>query len=94
MSTGLVSPAQGAFTGVTFGVGFFDWLATNSASITPGAMILTTIAAVVFGFWNAKSNSDRNKVNKRDITAAIIDDLRAAGKTDKYINDLKETLRG
>jgi len=93
MSTGLISPAQGAFTGVTFGVGFFDFLAENSASIAPFAMLLTALAAVVFGFWNAKSNSDRNKINERDVTCGLIRKLELQGKSDEYIEDFKKTLR-
>jgi len=107
MSTGLISPTQGAFTGATFGVGALDWLSVNSEAITPGAVIVTAAAAVVFGFWNAYSNSkrntiseesnrminERNKVNHQYITQSIINNLRSNGKSDEYIKDLVENIK-
>jgi hypothetical protein len=93
MSSALMSPAQGAFTGITFGVGFLDWLATNSESITPAAVIITTIFAVIFGFWNAKSNSQRNKINKRDIVETLITDLERESKETYSINEIRLMLR-
>jgi len=107
MSTGLISPTQGAFTGATFGVGALDWLSVNSEAITPGAVIVTALAAVVFGFWNAYSNSKRNeiniesnaaidrraKANEQYITQSMINNLRANGKSEEYIKDFVKNIK-
>ena len=96
----LVSPAQGVFTGATFSVGALEWLSINSDAITPGAVIVTALAAVIFGFFNAKSSrmiavgtNEANRINKRDVTSDIMDDLINSGKSKEYIEDLKESLR-
>ncbi len=85
--------AHHVLTGATIGGGMLEWLTVNSSAVTAMAVVTTTIASIAIGVWNAKSNSDRNKVNRRDITNAIINDLRKAGKSDGYIDDLIVTLR-
>lgn len=80
-------------TGITIGGGALEWLTINSSAITALAVIATAVTSMAFGLWNAKSNSERNKVNRRDIKDAIFHDLEKAGKSNEYINDLKLALR-
>ena len=84
---------QHILTGATIGGGALEWLTVNSSAVTALAVVTTAIASIGFGFWNAKSNSERNKVNRRDITEAIIKDLEIAGKSEQYISDLRISLR-
>lgn len=85
--------AQHIMAGATFGGGLLEWLTINSSAVTALAVASTAIASIGFGFWNAKSNSDRNKVNRRDILEKIYYDLEKAGKSSYYIKDLKDTLK-
>lgn len=107
MNTVLISPAPAAFTGATFSVGALDWLSANSDSITPAAVIVTALAAVIFGFYNArsgrmntasndliaKSAAEANRINERDITASIISQLERSGKDKMYLDDFMKSIR-
>ena len=80
-------------TGVTVGGGLIEWVSLNSSFITVIVVAITSIASIGFGFWNGKSNAERNKINRRDITDAIMRDLEKAGKSEQYIEDLREAFR-
>lgn len=84
---------QHILTGATIGGGALEWLTVNSSAVTALAVVTTAIASIGFGFWNAKSNSERNKVNRRDIIETICRDLKSAGKSELYISDLRISLR-
>ena len=80
-------------TGVTVGGGLIEWVSLNSSFITVMLVATTSLASIAFGAWNAKSNSERNRINRRDVTDSIIKDLERSGKSDKYIKDLYASLR-
>lgn len=84
---------QHMMTGATIGGGALEWLTLNSSAITALAVASTAIASIAFGFWNAKSNSDRNKVNRRNIVETLVSELKQHGKSDDYIDDLMCVLR-
>jgi hypothetical protein len=79
--------------GATIGGGTLEWIALNSSAITAIAVVATAITSIALGIWNARINSERNNINRRDVTQAIVDKLRAGGKDEDYINDFLETIR-
>jgi len=78
--------------GATIGMGGVEWLTMNSTFVTAICVIITTIATMAFGFWNAKSNSDRNKVNKRDISISLLIELKSSGKDSFTMAEIEEEL--
>ncbi len=87
-------------TRVTVFGGFITWVAANSSVLTLLVFACTGVASIVCGIVNArtnkenaKANCDRNKINKRDITALIVDDLITAGKSEEYIKDFMSSVR-
>ena len=93
MTPNTAQTAQHLMTGATIGGGFLEWLTVNPSAVTAMAVASTAIASIAFGFWNAKSNSDRNKVNRRSIIDSLVSDLRKAGKSDEYVKDLVCVLK-
>ena len=93
MTTNATHTVQHIMTGATIGGGALEWLTLNSSAITALAVASTAIASIAFGFWNAKSNSDRNKVNRRNIVDTLVSELKSSGKSDDYIEDLLLVLR-
>jgi hypothetical protein len=93
MTTQTTATIQHVMTGATLGGGALEWMTVNSSAVTALAVCITAITSIALGIWNARSNSMRNKINKRDITSEIVLGLRNAGKSDDYINDLLTTLR-
>ena len=99
MANHLVQNAKTLMEGATYGGGL-AWITTNSSALTAIAVISTALASMYFGRArkktderNATANEERNTINRRDITSAIINDLRKAGKSDEYIEDLQVALR-
>ncbi len=84
---------QHILTGATLGGGMLEWLTVNSSAVTALAVVATAVTSIGFGYWNARSNSERNKVNRRDITEAIFKDLEKSGKSQDYIEDLRYSIR-
>jgi len=80
-------------TGVTVGGGALEWLTVNSSAITVLVVMITGAASVGIGIWNGRSNSERNRINKRDITDGILKSLEKDGKSDEYISDLIRSMR-
>lgn len=93
MTPGATQTTHHILTGITIGGGALEWLTINSSAITALAVVATAITSIGFGYWNARSNSERNRVNRRDITDSIFKDLEKAGKSSEYIKDLKLSLR-
>jgi len=81
-------------SGATVGAGgYVEWIANNGSVITTSSIALTAIAGIAFGLWNAISNHNRNKVNKRAILEDIITKLERSGKSREYIQDLRSAVR-
>jgi len=80
-------------TGVTVGGGALEWLSVNSSAVTVIIVMMTGVASIAIGIWNARSNSRRNQINKRNIVNDIIEDLEKGGKSDDYISDLIESMK-
>jgi len=87
-------------TRVTVCGGFITWVAANSSVLTLLVFACTGVASIVCGIVNArtnkenaKANTNRNKINKREITESIINELKESGKSNEYIKDLKELIR-
>jgi hypothetical protein len=79
--------------GATLGGGALEWLTVNSSAVTALAVCATAITSIVVGIWNARTNSKRNQINKRDIISEIVLELRRVGKSEAYINDLLLIMR-
>ena len=82
-----------ALTAATVGGGILGWLTVNSTLATVLTVMTTGVASIVIGLWNARSNSKRNEINKRDITNSILENLEKGGKSDEYICDLVDAMR-
>jgi hypothetical protein len=80
-------------TGATIGGGTLEWMTTNSSTMTALAVCITAITSIVLGIWNARTNAERNHINRREILSDIMHDMRKAGKSDDYVNDLIQTMR-
>jgi len=93
MNANAAQTTQHLMAGATIGGGMLEWLTINSSAITALAVLATCVTSIGFGFWNGRSNSERNRINRRDIIQSIVDDLEVAGKSEQYIGDLKKTLR-
>ena len=93
MTTQTTATIQHVMTGATLGGGALEWMTLNSSAVTALAVCITAATSIALGIWNARSNSERNKINKRDITSEMILGLRKAGKSNEYISDLLTTLR-
>lgn len=93
MTTPASQTTHHILAGITIGGGALEWLTVNSSAVTALAVVATAVTSIGFGFWNAKTNSDRNKINRRDITDTMFRDLERAGKSCEYIQDLKLALR-
>ncbi len=86
--------------GMTLGGGALEWLTINSSALTAMTVVITGIVSLWFGYENKKSmrinanaNKTRNTINRRDIATSIIEDVERAGKSQEYIEDLKQALR-
>jgi hypothetical protein len=79
--------------GATIGGGALEWITLNTSLITAFAVVATALSSMALGVWNARINSERNTINRRDVTQAIVDKLRAGGKDKDYIDDFLETIR-
>lgn len=66
-------------TGATIGGGLMEWVTLNSSFITVTAVALSSIAGVVLGIVNARTNTERNRINKH----IIIEDLMSNLDPDK-----------
>lgn len=94
MSPSSTQTAHHVLTGVTIGGGAIEWITLNSSFITVVAVVVTSIASIMLGAWNAKSNSDRNKVNRRDIIATLLTDLEHDEDKSYSVSEIKAKLRG
>ena len=90
MSQDVATTMQHVSTGATLGGGSLSLLATYSNEITVGAIVIGAIATVVFGVWSNLTQRQRNRINKRNITADIISSYIKSGEfTEKEINKIK-----
>jgi hypothetical protein len=88
-----VTTAQQISAGVAMGGGGLSFLAEYSSEITVITVVLTAIASVIFGVWNAKIQSRRNKINRRNVIEDIINDLEKCGKNASYVDEFRQSLR-
>jgi hypothetical protein len=77
MSHSVVSTAQHITAGATIGGGGLSFLTVYSSEITVGAVVMTAVASIIFGIWNGKIQSQRNTINKRNITEDILRSLES-----------------
>jgi hypothetical protein len=90
MSQDAATTMQHVSTGATLGGGSLSLLATYSNEITVAAIVIGAIATVVFGVWSNLTQRQRNRINKRNITADIISSYIKSGEfTEKEINKIK-----
>jgi hypothetical protein len=85
--------AQQLTAGATIGGGGLSFLTVYSGEITVAAVAITAVASILFGIWNGKIQTARNRINRRGVTEDIIFDLEKSGKSEEYINDFRESLR-
>ena len=93
MTTSTTATIQHVMTGATLGGGALEWMSVNSSAVTALAVSVTAVASIALGIWNARTNSKRNKINRRDITNGMINELKKSGKSDEYITDLLGIIR-
>ena len=86
--------------GATIGAGSLEWLTMNSSAITAMCVILTTVTALIFGFWNARSNAitahaneERNKINRRCIIDELLKEIEQDEVMRCCVDDVKRMLR-
>lgn len=89
MSTEVASTAQQVTAGATIGGGGLSFIAMHSSEITVIAVVITAAASIIFGIWNGRIQSERNSINKKNITDAIINDPNESLSVDelKKLND-------
>ena len=85
--------AQQLTAGAAMGGGGLSFLATHSSEITVIAVVITGIASIVFGIWNAKIQARRNQINRRNVIEDLIADLERSGKGNDYISDFRKSVR-
>ena len=83
--------AQHVLTGATIGGGVMEWVTLNSSFITVSAVALTSIASIAFGVINARANTMRNRINKRNIVEDLIEELEDDVRY--TTEDIKKALR-
>lgn len=84
--------AHHVLAGVAIGSGtMVEWITLNSSFITVSAVALTTVASIVFGIVNARTQRMRNRINKRSIVEDLIDSLDE-NKTYSF-EEIKKELR-
>jgi hypothetical protein len=80
-------------TKVTLLGGFCTWASANSNVLTLFIFACTGLASIIYGLMNARANKERNRINRRDITDSIMNDLKHSGKNTEYITDLMDNIR-
>lgn len=89
MSQEVASTAQQLTAGATIGGGGLSFLSMYSSEITVAAVVTTAVASIIFGIWNGRIQSERNVINKRNITDDILNSLSC----DLSIEEMKK-VRG
>ena len=93
MNQEMVSGVQRAAGWFTVGSGTWAWFGQNATALSALATIITGLVFATCAIWNAASNHQRNKVNRRDIVEAVLIDLEKSDLSDKELEKFKKNLR-
>lgn len=92
MSQHVANTAQQVFSTATIAGGSASYIATHSSEITVIAVVITGVFSIIFGLWNARIQSKRNDINKRNITEDILATLHKDMTTEE-MNKIRDSLR-
>ena len=92
MSQNAASTMQQVTAGAAMGGGGLSFLTMYQSEITVGAVVITGVASIIFGIWNGKIQSQRNAINKRNLTADILHMLEVDHSPEE-MQKIKKSLR-
>lgn len=83
-----VTMLQGASLGAGVSTGIITTVTNNATFITVMTTVCFGLIYASCAIWNAYSNHKRNKVNKRNIVEAILDDIEADDDIEPHVVDI------
>lgn len=93
MNPSTAQTAHHVLTGATIGGGLIEWVTLNSSFITVVTVALTSIASIAIGVWNARTNSEKNRIDRRHVVERLITKLDVDEDETYTADDIKTMLR-